>query len=53
MSNISEGANGTFGQLERVELRDYWPDEAADFTPWLAQPEAERSSLLGEESSVQ
>jgi hypothetical protein len=27
------------GRLERVELRDIWMSEAANFTPWLARPE--------------
>ena len=26
-------------RLEAVELREIWPDEAADFTPWLAKEE--------------
>lgn len=29
----------TLGRLERVELRDIWLTEAADFTPWLARGE--------------
>lgn len=29
--------------IERVDLKDIWPDEARDFTPWLA----ENLSLLG------
>lgn len=34
------------GKLEKVELRNYWKDEARDFTPWLA--EDDNINLLGE-----
>jgi hypothetical protein len=34
------------GQLEMVDLRKAWPDEAANFTPWLA--EAQNLALPGE-----
>lgn len=27
------------GKIERVELRDYWLNEATNFTPWLAKEE--------------
>ena len=33
------------GRVERVEVRSVWPDEAQDFTPWLA----ENLALLGNE----
>lgn len=29
----------TFGRLEPAKVRDYWVDEARDFTPWLAKEE--------------
>jgi hypothetical protein len=34
------------GRLQRVGLREVWPDEAVQFTPWLAS--AENLGLLGE-----
>ena len=33
-------------RLEEIKLREVWPDEAQDFTPWLAQEE--NLALLGE-----
>ena len=29
--------SGPEGRIERLEVREAWADEAADFTPWLAQ----------------
>jgi len=34
------------GRLEPVALREAWPDEAANFTPWLAEPD--NLALLGQ-----
>jgi len=39
------------GALEQVELRQAWPNEAADFTPWLAQ--AENLRLLGDTIGIE
>lgn len=39
-------ATRTFGRLERAKVRDYWVDEARDFTPWLAREE--NLALLGD-----
>ena len=41
----------TFGRLEKLEPRDYWPNEASNFTPWLAEPPNIR--LLGEAIGVE
>jgi hypothetical protein len=38
------------GRLVEVDLRQYWEDEARDFTPWLAQEENLR--LLGESIGI-
>lgn len=54
--------NNRLGKLDPVELRYSWEDEAADFTPWLAQPEnlellaetigMDELELVGTEQSV-
>ncbi|MCU0569936.1 MAG: DUF4268 domain-containing protein [Oculatellaceae cyanobacterium Prado106] len=36
----------TLGRLEKVDLRTYWREEEAEFTPWLAQEDNIR--LLGD-----
>lgn len=36
----------TLGTMRRVNPRDIWPDEEADFTPWMADEEG--VSLLGD-----
>jgi hypothetical protein len=35
------------GKLEKVQIQDVWPNEAGDFTPWLAQEN--NIDILGEE----
>lgn len=39
------------GKLEKIDVREYWANEAQDFTPWLAQEE--NIVLLGEEIDVE
>ena len=38
-------------RLEAVDIREVWPDEAQDFTPWLA--EEENLDLLGETLGIE
>ena len=40
-----------FGRLEKLNPRDYWPNESSDFTPWLADPG--NIQLLGEAIGVE
>ena len=37
--------SGSEGRIKQVDVREIWADEAADFTPWLAQ----NLNLLGKE----
>lgn len=39
--------DSAISSLEPVDLRTVWPDEASDFTPWLADPE--NLTRLGDE----
>ncbi|WP_019617280.1 DUF4268 domain-containing protein [Psychromonas ossibalaenae] len=36
-----------FGELNKVALREIWPHEASDFTPWLAENIEELGKALG------
>lgn len=40
----------TLGTLKTISIRNIWPKEACDFTPWLAQPE--NMNRLGEKLGI-
>ena len=40
-------------KIEQVDLREAWPNEARDFTPWLAENIAQLGEALGMEIEVQ
>ena len=40
-------------KIERVDLREAWPNEAQNFTPWLAENIAELGEALGMDLEVQ
>ena len=40
-------------KIEKVDLREIWPNEAADFTPWLADNLSELGRVLGLDLELQ
>ena len=41
------------GNIEKVDIRDYWRDESNDFTPWLAENIHMLGQVLGIELEVE
>ena len=41
------------GEIKQVDIRNIWPSEAMDFTPWLAENIEQLSQSLGMELEVQ
>lgn len=41
------------GQIQRVNLREVWPHEASDFSPWLAEHIEDLGASLGMELELQ
>lgn len=42
-----------FGEIKPVDIRDIWPNEATDFTPWLAENIDRLGQALGMEIEVE
>ena len=41
--------SGELSTLTSVPVREVWPDEAADFTPWLVEHISKLGDELGQE----
>jgi len=41
-----------FGEIKSVDIRELWPNEARDFTPWLVENIDRLSNTLGMDLEV-
>ena len=51
--NKTMAESSELGRIEKGDLREAWPHEAADFTPWLAEHISELGNALGLELELQ
>src|SRR5690242_15892823 len=47
------GSKVTLTKMLKVDIREAWPSEPYDFTPWLLENAAELSEVLGVEVELQ